>query len=313
MPDTPLEPLPETKLLRLFDVLYAQGSVTATAQQLGLSQPTISIWLAQLREQLGDPLFVRTPKGMQPTPRAEALISIVRTALDALRQISGVAPEFDPAQSDRHFCIAMSDASHVNLLPQILGHLRQTAASCSLKAGLIDPTLPERLQSGSADLALGLIPELGAGFYQQTLFTQDWVCLTCADHPRIRARLSLADYRREGHVQIVSGTGHSLLEHALRRARIRRTVVLELPGFLGLSAVLEAGDLIVTVPRQTGETLAGRNALRLHPCPFPIAPFSVKQHWHTRFHHDPGNRWLRQACMTLFGHSPAPRRRSSPV
>lgn len=313
MSDTSLEPLPETKLLRLFDVLYSQGSVTAAAQQLGLSQPTVSIWLAQLRAQLGDPLFVRTSKGMQPTPRAETLIDIVRTALDALRQIGGVAPEFDPTRSDRRFCIAMSDASHVNLLPQILGHLRQTATACGLKAGQIDASLPERLQSGAADLALGLIPELGAGFYQQTLFTQDWVCLVREDHPRIRARLGLAEYRREGHIEIASGTGHRLLEHALRRARIRRTVVLELPGFLGLSAVLEASDLIVTVPRQTGETLAGRNALRLHPCPFPIAPFSVKQHWHARFHHDPGNRWLRQACMTLFGGSPSPRRRSSSV
>jgi len=306
VPDTPLDPLPETKLLRLFDVLYSQGSVTAAAQQLGLSQPTISIWLAQLRERLGDPLFVRTSKGMQPTPRAESLIGVVRTALDALRQI-GVAPEFDPARSDRRFCIAMSDASHVNLLPQILGHLRHMAAGCGLRAGAIDPSLPERLQSGAADLALGLIPELGAGFYQQTLFTQDWVCLARADHPRIRARLTLADYRREGHIEIASGTGHRLLEHALKRARIARAVVLELPGFLGLSAVLEAGDLVVTVPRQTGETLAGRNALRLHPCPFPIAPFSVKQHWHARFHHDPGNRWLRQACMTLFGSGAAPR------
>jgi DNA-binding transcriptional LysR family regulator len=285
-------------------VLYSQGSVTAAAQQLGLSQPTISIWLAQLRERLGDPLFVRTSRGMQPTPRAESLIGVVRTALDALRQI-GIAPEFDPQHSDRRFCIAMSDASHVNLLPQLLGHLRQSAPACSLKAGPIAGTLAERLQSGAADLALGLMPDLGAGFYQQTLFTQDWVCLARAQHPRIGATLDLATYRHEGHIEIVSGTGHHLLEHALKRARIKRRVVLELPGFLGLSAVLETSDLVVTVPRQTGETLASRNAVCLHACPFRIAPFSVKQHWHARFHHDPGNRWLRQACMALFGSAQA--------
>jgi len=305
-----MEALPETNdSLRLFDVLVHRGQPSlGAAQQLGLSQPTVSIWLAQLREQLDDPLFVRTSKGMQPTPRAQALIGTVRDALDALRRISGAAPAFDPARSERRFCVAMTDASHVNLLPQLLGHLRQSAPSIGLRAGIIDATLADRLQSGEADLALGLIPELGAGFYQQTLFTQDWVCLARAGHPRIGARLSLAAYRREGHVEIVSGTGHHLLENALRHARISRPVVLELPGFLGLSAVLEASDLIVTVPRQTGETLAGRGTLRLHPCPFPIPPFTVKQHWHTRFHQDPGNRWLRRACMALFGAAHAPRR-----
>ncbi len=306
MPDPLLERLPETKLLRLFDALYAQGSVTAVAQLLGLSQPTISIWLAQLREQLGDPLFVRTSGGMSPTPRAEALIGLVRETLDALRQIGGAAPDFDPMRSERRFCVAMSDASHVNLLPHLLGHLRRTATACGLKAGPIDSTLAERLQSGAADLALGLIPGLGAGFYQQTLFTQDWVCLARAGHPRIRAALDLADYRREGHIEIASGTGHELLENALRRARLTREVVLELPGFLGLSAVLETSDLLVTVPRQTGETLSSRKTIHLHACPFPIAPFSVKQHWHARFHQDPGNRWLRQSCMALFGDPQAP-------
>lgn len=313
MADPLLETLPETKLLRLFDVLYTQGSVTGAARTLGLSQPTVSIWLARLREQLGDPLFVRTSEGMSPTPRARDLIDTVRATLEALRAIGGAAPTFDPMRSERRFCIAMTDASHVNLLPRLLGHLRQAAGACSLRASPIDGTLVERLQSGTADLALGLIPELGAGVYQQTLFTQDWVCLARADHPRIGRTLDLPAYRREGHIEIAAGTGHHLLEHALRRAGIERRVVLELPGFLGLSAVLEASDLLVTVPRQTGETLAGRRTLRLHACPFPIAPFSVKQHWHARFHHDPGNRWLRQACMTLFGAGQPSPRSSSPA
>ena len=313
MADPVFESLPDTKLLRLFDVLYTQGSVTGAARTLGLSQPTISIWLSRLRAQLGDPLFVRTSDGMRPTPRAQDLIGTVRSTLDALREIGGTAPAFDPAHSERRFRIAMSDASHVNLLPRLLGHLRHAARACTVQAVPIDDSLAERLQSGAADLALGLIPELGAGVYQQTLFTQDWVCLARADHPRIGDILDLPRYRAEGHIEIAAGTGHLLLTHALRRAGIERRVVLELPGFLGLSALLEASDLLVTVPRQTGETLSAHPALRLHACPFPIAPFSVKQHWHTRFHHDPGNRWLRQACMTLFGASrAAPSSRPTP-
>lgn len=299
----PLDALPDTKLLRLFDTLYTVGSVTGAAQRLGLSQPTMSIWLAQLRTLLKDPLFVRTSQGMQPTPRAQALIGTVRAALDALRALTTDEQLFDPAQTGRRFRVSMSDASHVNLLPQLLRHLRETAPHVSLLADPIDSTLPERLQSGEADLAIGLIPELGAGFYQQTLYTQDWVCLVSATHPRIQAHLDLRAYQSESHVKITSGTGHGILSRALRRGAIELSVVLELPGFLGLAAVLSETDLIATVPRQTGETLARSDALRLFACPFAIPPFTVKQHWHTRFHNDPGNQWLRQACSTLFLHS----------
>lgn len=295
--------LPDTKLLRLFDTLYTVGSVTGTAQRLGLSQPTISIWLAQLRTLLNDPLFVRTSQGMQPTPRAQALIGTVRNALDALRALTRDEQPFDPAQTTQRFRIGMSDASHVNLLPQLLRHIRQAAPHASLLADPIDASLPERLQSGEADLAIGLIPELGAGFYQQTLFTQDWVCLTSAAHPRIGARLDLSAYQSESHIEITSGTGHDLLDRALKRSDIQRLVVLELPGFLGLATVLSETDLIATVPRQTGETLARSDALKLFSCPVPIPPFTVKQHWHARFHNDPGNQWLRKACSALFLHT----------
>lgn len=293
-------PLLDVKLLRLFDLLYDTRSVTRAAELLGQSQPTVSIWLARLREQLGDPLFVRTPAGMQPTPRADALIPIARDALDSLRRLSTEDTGFNPTTAERRFCICMTDASHVTLLPQLLAHVRSTAPGVRLEAGRIDATTGERLQSGEADIALGLIPELGAGFYQQVLFTQDWVCLANRHHPRIDAALTLEDYRREGHVGIVSGTGHRLLASALAERGIDRRIVLELPGFLGLAAILSTTDLIVTLPRQTGETLGRTANLRVFPCPFPIPSFAVKQHWHARYHHDAGNRWLRGICAGLF-------------
>lgn len=293
-------PLLDVKLLRLFDLLYDTRSVTRAAELLGQSQPTVSIWLARLREQLGDPLFVRTPAGMQPTPRADALIPIARDALDSLRRLSTEDTGFNPTTAERRFCICMTDASHVTLLPQLLAHVRSTAPGVRLEAGRIDATTGERLQSGEADIALGLIPELGAGFYQQVLFTQDWVCLANRHHPRIDEALTLEDYRREGHVGIVSGTGHRLLASALAERGIDRRIVLELPGFLGLAAILSTTDLIVTLPRQTGETLGRTANLRVFPCPFPIPSFAVKQHWHARYHHDAGNRWLRGICAGLF-------------
>ena len=220
---TPSE-MVDTNLLRLFDLLYSTNSVTRSAELLGLSQPTVSIWLVKLRKQFNDPLFVRTTEGMQPTPRAEALVGIVRAALESLRQLSESEPVFHPASAQRTFRICMTDASHITLLPQLLSHVRALAPGIRLDAARIDADMPRALQAGDADIAIGLIPQLEAGFYQQTLFTQDWVCLANAGHPRIGDTLSLDQYADESHILIGSGTGSILLGDALKR-QDRKSVV----------------------------------------------------------------------------------------
>jgi DNA-binding transcriptional LysR family regulator len=293
----------DLKLLRLLEVLYATRSVTRTAEALGQSQPTVSIGLARLRREFGDPLFVRTPKGMQPTPRADALIGTVREVLDGLRRLSEVTATFDPAQATRAFRIFMTDASHITLLPQLFSHVRALAPGVRLEAAGIDPQMVESLQNGQADLALGLIPGLEAGFYQQALFDQDWVCLANARHPRAGKSFSLKAYQQESHVGITSGTGQTLLDAAVAEARVERRVVLQLPGFLGLPAILSTTDLVATLPRHIGETLARSGDLQVLRCPVPIPGFTVKQHWHARYHHDPANIWLRQVCVDLFARS----------
>ena len=298
--DVPSPELLDVNLLQLFELIYSSRSVTRAAEHLGLAQPTVSIWLGKLRKQLNDPLFVRTPSGMLPTPEADALIGTVRQALESLRYLAHREVTFDPSTSDRRFRICMTDASHITLLPQLLAHVRSAAPGILLGAERIDSQTAQRLESGEADIALGLIPELGAGFYQQSLFTQNWVCLANARHPRIGKTLSKERYQQEGHVTIVSGTGHHLLDATLARHHLEHRVVLELPGFLGLASIISATDLLVTLPRQIGETLAKLGKLHVFPCPIPIPTFTVKQHWHTRYHNDPGNRWLRGVCAGLF-------------
>lgn len=298
----------DTKLLRLFEALYRTASVTRAAEQLGQSQPTVSIWLARLRRELGDPLFVRTPAGMQPTPRAQALIGDARAALAALQRLGQPQRGFDPATETRRFRICTTDASHITLLPRLLAHVRGCAPGVQLEALRIDEGSAALLQAGEADLAVGLVPGLDASFHEQTLFPQDWVCLLSAGHPRVGEQLSLRQYRDEVHVDVAAGTGRPLLEAALKRRGVVRKVVLQLPGFLGLVAIVASTDLIATLPRQIGETLADVGGLRVLPPPLPIPSFSVKQHWHGRFHDDPANRWLRGVCADLFG-TPAARGR----
>ncbi len=117
---------------------------------------------------------------------------------------------------------------------------------------------------------------------------------------------NLQVYQAEAHIGISSGTGYQLLDSAVASQHLTRQIRLELPGFLGLSAVLSTSDLIATRPRHIGETLArstGLNGLRVLPCPFEIPGFTVKQYWHARYHHDADSRWLRGICAELFMNS----------
>jgi DNA-binding transcriptional LysR family regulator len=290
----------DPRLLRLFDALFTTGSVTKAAEKLGQSQPTVSIWLSRLREELEDPLFVRSAGGMLPTPRAEALIGTARQALEMLRRLAELRTDFDPATAKRRFSICMTDASHITLLPAILAHVRRIAPGIRIEAAQIGADTPRMLQSGEADLALGYISDLDAGHFQQALFPQDWICLANAHHARISRHLTLKDYRREAHVFIRSGTGHELLAAALHEQEIVLDVALKLPGFLGLPAIIGTTDLIATLPRHIGETLAHHYGLRVLACPLSIGGFTVKQYWHARFHHDPASQWLRGICAELF-------------
>ncbi|MFT4297411.1 MAG: LysR family transcriptional regulator [Micropruina sp.] len=293
--------LPETKLLQLFDVLYDLRSVTRAAERLGQSQPTVSIWLGRLRRQLDDPLFVRGAGGMAPTPRAEALIGPCREILASLSRLAAAEPAFHPATSGRRFRICMTDASHITLLPPLLARVRALAPGVRLEAAGIDGATEQALTSGDADLAIGYVPWLGGAIARRPLFEQDWVCLANRRHPRVRERLGRRRYVAEGHVAIAAGTGATLLERALRDQGIERRVVLELPGFLGLGAIIGGTDLLATLPRHIGSTLAHGNDLALWPCPLPVDRFEVGQYWHPRFDNEPASRWLRELVVELFG------------
>lgn len=290
----------DTRLLVLFEQLYRTQNLTRAAEQLGLSQPTVSIWLAKLRRQLHDPLFIRTASGMRPTVRADGLIGPTREVLLLLRQLAGGDGAFDPATTERRFRVSMTDASHITLLPRLFGHLRAVAPRARLEVLPISAATGRALEAGEADLALGFVPGMDGAFFEQALYEQDFICLVSPDHPRIGDRLSIEDYRREGHIGILSLSSYTMLQPALKAVHIDRRIELELPAVLGLTAIVSSTDLIATVPRHIGETLAESGAVRAFRCPLNLPTFMVKQYWHARYHQDQGNRWLRAACASLF-------------
>lgn len=290
----------DAKLLALFVVLYQTRSVSRAAEQLGQNQPTISMWLSRLRAHFNDELFVRVGGGMTPTARAEALHAPVREALQALRRLEEMPEEVLPASMARRFTVCMTDASHMTLLPQLLVLLRRDAPGVSLDVEPIDGDTPARLAAGMADLALGIIPGLESGFYQQTFYTQSFVCLV-GSHWHDGSALSLEDYLAASHIEVLSGRTHALLDSTFKSQNIQRHVALRLPGFLGVANIVASTDLVATVPSQIGRRLARSEQVRLLACPFEASVFTVKQYWHARVHNESAHRWLRQQCALLYG------------
>ncbi len=291
----------DIRLLMVFDAIYKTRSVTAAAEVLDLGQPAVSVALAKLRHHFGNPLFVRTSNGMEPTPFSEGLVQPVREVLGALEKVLGHRGEFEPARAERCFRICMTDISQLVLLPRLWKVLRESAPGVRIEIIPMSSDTARLLESGEADLAVGFVPQLEAGFHQQSLFVQNFVCMVGQGHPRIADTLSLARFEAEDHAVISSsGAAPSMLEREIARQGITRRVALKIPSVLGAAFVIEHTDLLLTVPRRLGDVLQGRGAFRFLPLPFPLPEYEVKQHWHERYHHDEGNRWLRRLIAHLL-------------
>ncbi|MEJ8839877.1 LysR family transcriptional regulator [Ramlibacter sp. AN1133] len=288
--------------LVLFNALYETGSVSQAAERLGIGQGSASTILNKLRAQFKDALFTRTSTSMEPTPFARELAPEFRQMLEFLAQARGGPMPFSPGTSDRCFRICISDYSEIVLLPRLLNALCRAAPHVQIETQKIAPDSPRQLQSGELDLAIGFMPDLDAGFYQQTLFGQSFVCLAARDHPRIKApRLTKAAYFAERHVVVpTTGTGHVMVRRALAQEGVARTVALRLPSFLGLARIVAQTELLGIVPRSLAETFVQQEPVRMLNLPFNVPDYSVKQHWHARFHTDPSNIWLRRLIAQLF-------------
>ncbi len=291
----------DSRLLAVFAAIYNQRSVGRAAETLQLPQPAVSIALTKLRKRYQDRLFVRTSAGMQPTPLAEGLIEPVRQVLAGIEHVLGYRDSFDPQSSTRSFRLCMADISQLALLPRLWESLRECAPGVRIEVLPLSAATASQLESGAADLAIGYLPELEAGFFQQLLFRQKFVCMVGLQHPRIKSRLSLKQFESEDHVSVsASGPAPWILDREIARQGIRRKVVLELPNYLGAGFVVENTDLLVTIPARLGDVLRGRGQFRLLPVPFPLPEYEIRQHWHARFHADRGNQWLRELIARLL-------------
>jgi DNA-binding transcriptional LysR family regulator len=295
----------DLNLLPVAIALYEERSVGKAAVKLGMSQPAVSSALARLRASFDDPLFVRTSRGMDPTPRAQAMIVAARDVLQRVDRdlLSGMT--FSPETSDVTFTLALSDVGEMVFLPRILDRLQALAPLTSIRSVTPPPReLRQGLETGEIDLAVGYFPDLEKGnFFQQRLFTHHFTCLLRANHPIVAARLSLKQFLALRHVSVrAEGRSQELFERFLASRKIRRDVVLYTPHFMSLPMIIAKSDLVATVPHAIGMYYSNAlsNIKTVAPPPIDMPKIVLKQHWHRKSHHDPRNQWLRKVVSQLF-------------
>jgi DNA-binding transcriptional LysR family regulator len=294
----------DLNLLRVLVAIHEHGSVSAAAQHLGISQPSVSTAHARLREAYGDALFLRAGHGMKATARMGALIQPLREALARMEDTFNAEAQFDPASTQRTFTFAMSDLGEMVFLPKIVKRVRQLAPNAIVRSVATPAAQIGRgLENGEIDLAVGYFPDLrDKSFLEKHLFFHHFVCLLRADHPITAATLTKEQFLSLEHA-VVYGAGrtHEIFERYLRSKKINRRVVLETPHFLSIPSIIARSDLLVTVPHAVG--VFAREAhmnLRIAEPPMRTPKIDLKMHWHRKFQREAKNRWLRELVANLF-------------
>jgi DNA-binding transcriptional LysR family regulator len=297
--------------LVVFQQLMVERRVSKVADNLGLTQPAVSNTLAKLRRQFGDDLFVRTPKGMMPTPFAEQLAEPIGYALGMIHSGLNQLSSFDAASVKRSVTIGMTDIGEIIFLPALIERLRRDAPGISLGTVRTTATnLREDMESGKVDLAIGPLPQLKAGFFQRRLFKQRYVCLFRKGHPLSpkldRKRLSLADFKAAEHLVIVSaGTGHGKVDEVIRRAGVERSVRLTIPHYVSVGHLLQGSDMLATVTERLAQSLVEPFDLTFRPHPMELPEIAINVFWHAKVHRSPAHQWLRGVVFELFGEDKA--------
>lgn len=300
----------DLNLLLTLDALLAEHHVTRAAQRLGLSQPAVSVHLAKLREALGDPLLLPGPRGMRPTTRANELREPLRQALEALQRAVSPSAPFDPARAEHTWRIAASDYTEAAILLPALAGLRRAAPGTRLAVLQIVPSrLAKLAEQGDIDLAFHIREGAPPTLRHRRLLAERYVLAGRADHPRLKRRPTLAQFCAIEHVVVSPDGGgfRGVADEALARVGATRRVVLSVPHFTFVKAVLASTDLVAMLPaRLIGER---DDALRVVEAPIEVPGFEMNMLWHERSHRDPAHVWLREQIAAAVRPPPAARRR----
>jgi DNA-binding transcriptional LysR family regulator len=286
----------DLNLLLVFDAVLRERSVVRAADALSISQPAVSHALNRLRHALKDRLFVRTPSGMMPTPRAEQLALPVRKALNEL-QLAVEGDTFDPSTADRRFAIAVNNYAAVVAVGPIVAAVRAQAPKVRLSlvpSGTLN--LADRLDRGELDLAIAAREAVGERFASRLLIDDRYVTVLRGGHPALRKKLTVEVIAATPHLAISSsGEDLEFMDQALTQ-KGARTVALDVP-YLSAGAVLVQSNLIAILGRKLAQEFRRAHAIEIRELPFETPKLRSIMMWHRRFDDVPAHRWLRDTIV----------------
>jgi DNA-binding transcriptional LysR family regulator len=292
----------DLNLLAVFQEVYRERQISSAARRLDLSQSAVSNALARLRRLFGDELFVRTGQDMQPTPFAQTLDEPVGAALAQVALALNQRSAFDPATSARRFTVAMTDVGELHFMPALIERCRLAAPRLQIssrRAGSI--ALKEEMESGRVDLAIGPFEDISEALYQRLLFRQPYVSMLRRGHPLTEGKVDLARFAAAEHLFVDSSESpYDRINQLLEKAGIGASTRFRVPHFTAVPYIVQASDLVVTVPQKLAERAGPPFGLAWITPPLKLPPLQTNMFWHRRYNQDPGNQWLRGLVADTF-------------
>jgi len=309
----------DLNLLRVFDEVMTERSLTRAAQKLSITQPAVSNALQRFREAMGDELIKRSGREMVPTPRALALWPAVRDALRQLQEV--ITPSsFIPAEANTTFVLAMADATAAKLMPGLVEVMDRDAPGVSIRVVPLTTRDPRRLLDAEAvDLAIGYFPAAFAdltaraqageavAFAHQRLYSGEYVCVMRREHPLASEPLTLDRYCAARHMLVsFSGRPFGFVDEALALLGRERRIVLTVNQFFTAGKVVAHSNLLTVLPRHFVNVTGFADQLVLRELPYPVPTVQVDALWHHRVHRVRAHEWLRETiyavAKTAFTH-----------
>jgi DNA-binding transcriptional LysR family regulator len=258
-------------MVRTFVLIYETASVTATAERMYISQPSVSYTLRRLRNLFNDPLFLRRGNRLEPTAVAEDLYPRLRQLVESLDDVMSHASRFRPEKSTRTFRLRLTDVGATGLLPRILHRIRAEAPNVMLDVGALTfSTVIQELRSGQADAAICATRIDAPDLLREPLFTQAYVGVCAVGHPRIGAAPTRAEFEAEEHAGVAAENGHRSYDLRISELGIVRRVPVVMPSFSTLPAVLTGTDLLAFAPENVAQRFESAGLLRSFRLPFDV-------------------------------------------
>lgn len=285
----------DLNLFVAFDAIYSTNNLTRAAEILHITQPAVSNALSRLRKQFDDPLFVRTPEGMMPTPVARKAVGPIRKALQLLDASVKPVETFDPAQSEMVVACSMIDVAEALVLPRLLKTLETQAPGMAVRSFYVSRRdVATELASGSLAFAIDVPLAGGADLLHAPVTTEEYLCAVREGHPVIRRKPTMAQYLRVGHLHVSSRRrGMGTMDLALKNLGERRRIVARVVHYTAAARILENTDLALTLPAEIARELG----LKAYPLPFEMPLLGLRLYWHRGVDADPANRWLREVVL----------------